>query len=257
MDLEPDLVTERHEWLLERLFNTRKLLTNEIAAELGVSVDTVRRDLRTLHDKGQLRRVHGGAVPASQLPTSFAERQEVGTENRSKLAQAVSDRFRADQVVGLDAGSTNVEIASLIPPTLPLTIVTNNPAVPVALAGHRAVKVIMLGGEIDLQWMAAVGPDAVDGWRNYRLDLGILGACGLDLKAGITTNSHAEVATKRALVEASAEVLLPIQTEKLETVAPYVVGDTSTVDIVVVEDDSEAKVRRCFKRLGVEVVVAS
>lgn len=253
---EPELVSERHAWLLDRLFKTRKLLTTDIATELGISVDTVRRDLRSLHDQGLLRRVHGGAVPISPLPTSFADRQAEPGETRSRLAAAVVDRFRADQVIGLDAGSTNVEVALLIPPTLAITIVTNNPAVAVALAGHQAAKVIMLGGHIDLQWMAAVGPEAVDGWRNYRLDLGVLGVCGLDRSVGASTNSHAEVATKRALIEASAEVVVPVQAEKLATAAPYVVAEAEALDIVLVEDNTEEDYLTALGLAGVEVVIA-
>lgn len=253
---EPELVSERHAWLLDRLFTTRKLLTTEIATELGVSVDTVRRDLRSLHDQGLLRRVHGGAVPISNLPPSFADRQAEPSETRSRLAAAVVERFRANQIVGLDAGSTNVEVALLIPPTLAITVVTNNPAVAVALADHPAAKVIMLGGHMDLQWMAAVGPEAVDGWRNYRLDLGVLGVCGLDRTVGATTNSPAEVATKRALIEASAEVVVPVQAEKLATVAPFVVTEAEALDIVLVEDTNEEASLGALREAGIEVVVA-
>lgn len=252
-----DLVVERHSWLLDRIFERRRIVTTDAATELEVSVDTVRRDLRALHDQGLLRRVHGGAVPASRLPQSFTERSQDASPAHSELAGAIVERFRADQVVGLDAGSTNVEVASLIPPTLAITVVTNSPAVAVALSNHRATKVVLLGGFVDLNWMAAVGPETVDGWRNFRLDLGIVGSCGFDPIIGATTNSHAEVATKRALIESAAETIIPVQAEKFGTAAPYVIARATAFDVVMVESLIDQDLFQPLRESGTEVIIAT
>lgn len=231
-------------------------MTNEAANQLDVSVDTIRRDLRTLHDKGLLRRVHGGAVPAGRLPESFTGRTDHDGATPSRLAAEVVDRFRPGQVIGLDAGSTSVEIAALIPPTMAVTVVTNNPAAAVVLADHPGVTVMLLGGTVDLTWMAVVGPDAVDGWRNYHLDLGVVGVCGFDPDTGATTNSPSEVGTKRALIEASAEVVIPVRSEKLGTVAPFVVAESSAADTLVVEAGTDDDLLDRCRAASIEVVSA-
>lgn len=253
----PELVTERHSWLLERVFEARKVFTKDAATELGVSVDTIRRDLRELHSRGLVRRVHGGAVPATNLPQSFTGRTGVTGTDRSELANAIVERFRAGQVIGLDAGSTNVEVATLIPSTLEITVVTNSPAAAVALADHPAASVILLGGVVDLNWMATVGPDAVDGWRRYRLDVGVVGVCGFEPTAGATTNSYAEVATKRALIGSAKEVLIPVQAEKLRTAAPYVVAEATELDVIIVESLTDPDLVKQITGQGIEVVVSS
>ena len=166
------------------------------------------------------------------------------------------ERFRAGQVIGLDAGSTSVEIAALVPPTLAITVVTNNPAAAVALADHPATTVILLGGPVDLNWMATVGSEVVDGWRNYRLDLGVVGICGFDFAAGATTNSHAEVATKRALIGSAAETIVPVQAEKLGTAAPFVVADTAELDVLVVESHTDARFLQSCREAAIDVVLA-
>jgi len=252
-----DLVTERHSWLLERVFEARRVLTKDAALELGVSVDTIRRDLRELHARGLVRRVHGGAVPATNLPHSFTGRTGVADTDRSQLANVIVQRFRANQVIGLDAGSTNVEVASLIPPTLEVTVVTNSPAAAVALADHPAASVILLGGVVDLNWMATVGPETVDGWRNYRLDVAVVGVCGFDPKAGATTNSHAEVATKRALIGSAAEVVIPVQAEKLGTAAPYLVGGATELDTIIVESLTDPDLITQYRAQGIDIIVAA
>lgn len=248
-----ELVEDRHRWLLEHLADHRQITTNDAAETLGVSVDTIRRDLRLLHDRGLVRRVHGGAVPVSALPTSFTGRVTDHSPGRTSLAAAVVDRFRSGDLVGLDGGSTNVEIARLIPQTLEITIVTNSPAAATALADHRSAAVILLGGAVDLRWMATTGPEAVDGWRNYRLDQAVLGACAFDPTSGAATRSQHEVATKRAMIAAAAETVLPIQTEKLGTAAPFHVADTSDIDVLVVEPTTDAAfIKRC-RAAGISV----
>lgn len=257
MNESPELVTERHSWILERVSETRRVVTTDAASELSVSVDTIRRDLRTLHDRGLIRRVHGGAVPVSSLPDSFSGRTGDEESRRPTLATAVVQRLQPGQVVGLDAGTTSVAIASLIPPTLAITIVTNNPAVAVTLADHRSAQVILLGGKVDLTWMATVGAETVDGWRNYRIDVGIVGLCGFDPISGGTTNSHAEVATKRALIASSAETIIPMQAEKLGTAAPFLVAEPISFDTIIVEPPTDPDFMHQCSKSNIEVVVAT
>lgn len=232
---ESSLVEQRHTWLLEQVAVNRRVVTNDAAAHLDVSVDTIRRDLRTLHDQGLVRRVHGGAVPVARLPNSFAERADEAAPAVAALAAAIVGRFRPGQVIGLDGGTTCVAIASRIPASLPLTVITNNPAAAVALAGHPSVDVTLLGGQVDLTWMTTVGADTVDAWRNYRIDIGVLGVCGIDGEMGVSTNSRAEVATKRALIAASTDVMVPVQIDKVGVRAPYVVAGLDALTTVVTD----------------------
>lgn len=208
-------------------------MTTDAAVELGVSVDTIRRDLRHLHERGLIRRVHGGAVPIARLPNSFAERAAEPSHATAALAAEIVQHFKPGHVIGLDGGTTCVEIAAMIPSNLSVTIVTNNPAAAVALADHAEADVILLGGRVDLTWMTTTGAETVDAWRNYHLDIGVLGLCGLDAETGATTNSAMEVATKRALIRASTDVIVPIHHDKVGVCAPYVVAGLDELDMVV------------------------
>lgn len=190
----------------------------------------------------------------SRLPDSYTARVDDDSSGRSALALAVVDQFRSGQVIGLDGGSTCAEIASLIPQTLAVTIVTNNPAAVVGLADHQSVEVIVLGGMLDLTWMATVGSDVVDGWRNYHLDLAVLGVCGLDPVAGATTNSSHEVATKRALIASGAEVIIPVQDNKIGEIAPFVVASLESITTVVTQRPTDDPAMKAMRQAGIETL---
>ena len=250
---DPALVEQRRRWLLDTLGSTGRIVTNDAATTLGVSVDTVRRDLRALDGSGALQRVHGGAVARTSLPRSFAGRGAMGADVRARLAGAVVARLHPGMVVGLDAGTTNVEVARQLPHDLPLTIVTNSPPAVAELAGHPAVRVVMIGGVVDLEWMAITGSDAVAAWAGYHLDVGVVGACALHPELGVSTTSLAEVATKRAIIAASAEVIVPAQLDKLGTTGPFVVCPMTEIDVIIAEAAGDVATMAAFRQHGVEV----
>jgi DeoR/GlpR family transcriptional regulator of sugar metabolism len=250
-----DLVATRHDWLLERVASQQRVGTNSAAEELGVSVDTIRRDLRHLHDSGLIRRVHGGAVRLSPLSPSFTGRASDPSAERVRLADAIISRLRPGQVIGLDAGTTTTEIASRLPRSLHITIVTNNPAAAVGLADHPYASVILVGGDVDLRWMATTGATAVDAIRDHQLDLSIVGVCSYDPDAGATTRSHLEVATKRALIEAAAETLVPVESGKLGTTAPFRITDATDLEVLAVAEAEPSVLERC-RSAGITVTLA-
>lgn len=123
----------------------------------------------------------------SSLPASYGERAGHAEPNRHRLAAAVVGLLRTGMVVGLDAGTTNVEVARRLPLDLELTVVTNSPPAAIAVPETARCRVVLLGGTVDRRWMATIGPDTVAGWGRYRLDLGIVDVCGLDAALGAST----------------------------------------------------------------------
>jgi DeoR/GlpR family transcriptional regulator of sugar metabolism len=251
---ETELSAERRARLLDQLQATGRLVTSDVAAGSGVSVDTIRRDLVALEELGQARRVHGGAVLHSSLPRSFRERTRDAGARTGELAQLIVNRLRPGQVVGLDAGTTGVEIARRIPLELELTVVTTSPPAAVALEHHTRLAVVQVGGVLDLTWMAVTGAEAVDAIGAFRLDVAILGACAVHPEAGVTTSSLGEVETKRAWIRAGAEVIVPAGPEKIDRVAPFVVCPLGELSVLVCSDELPDRSRRRYRRSGVALL---
>lgn len=244
---------ERLSHLLSILKEEGRLLTREAARKCRVSVDTIRRDLAELDRRGLVKRVHGGALLQSGLPASYAGRKTTGQTLRLALAEAITSRLRNGQVVGLDAGTTGVEVARRIPKDLALTLVTTSPPAAVALAEHPSVAVVMVGGHLDVDWMAVHGVATVDTLRTYRFDVGIIGACGVHPDDGVSTGSLLEVDVKRAFIERSAEVILPAPTEKLNVSAAFSVAPLSELTTLVT-DSTNKRTLEPFRKAGLEVV---
>jgi len=105
------LTTQRKHLILTRLAADGQILAKALAAELGTSEDTIRRDLRELAQDGKLQRVHGGALPASAAVANLAVRAEVSTDDKVALGRAGAAMVQPGQLVLLDGGTTALQVA--------------------------------------------------------------------------------------------------------------------------------------------------
>jgi DeoR/GlpR family transcriptional regulator of sugar metabolism len=119
------------------------------------------------------------------------------------------------------------------------------------------LSVVLIGGILDLTWLAVTGAEAVSAIGSFRLDSAILGACAVHPELGVTTNSLAEVETKRAWVRAAAEVVLPADSEKIDRVAPFVVCPLSELSILVCSEELPHQTRRRYQQQGVALLSPS
>src|SRR3954451_1649158 len=120
------LAAERKEFLLTRLERARGLVAKDVAAELDVSEDSVRRDLRELAAAGLCQRVYGGALPVSPAMADYATRRGVAVAGRERVAPAAAALVRPGGVAILDGGTTTLAVVAALPRDLEVTIVTHS-----------------------------------------------------------------------------------------------------------------------------------
>jgi DeoR/GlpR family transcriptional regulator of sugar metabolism len=251
------LLKERHALIQQRLLAEGRVLALDLAAQLNVSEDTIRRDLRDLAAAGLCTRVYGGALPlAPAAGGTLSERRAEAPDRKWRLAQAAVTLVRANSVLFFDAGSTNMAIAEALP-DLPLTVATNAPGIAVALLERPNIEVILIGGRLDRGAGASLGAKALRDAEQIRADLCFLGACGVDADAGITAFSYEDAEFKRAVAGMSKAVLVAATSAKLGTAAPFTVLPASHLGHLVVEHDADPARLDAFALLGVQILRAN
>jgi DeoR/GlpR family transcriptional regulator of sugar metabolism len=248
------LTAERRQAILTRLERDGKVVASELVDALGVSEDTVRRDLRELAAGGLVQRVHGGALPRAGEFASFAERLRVSPEAKAHLAGAALPLLEGASVLLLDGGTSALELARRLPTDRDCTVLTNSPPVAVALAAHPRVDVVLIGGRLLKEAQVTVGATAVDALRQVRADACVLGVCSLHPELGLTATDHDEAHVKRAMVEASAEVIALATADKLRTAGPWLVAPLADVTHLVT--DAGEELTADYAAAGVSVVHA-
>jgi len=250
------LTEERRHVILERLQANGNVVAAELSSSLGVSPDTVRRDLRELAAAGLLRRVHGGALPAAVGARPYSVRREQAPVAKAAIARATGRLLRDGQVIMLDSGTTTLEVARHLPPELEATVITNSPPIAVAIAEHPRVEVTVLGGMLEKDAHALVGAATIEALRWVRADVLVLGLCSLHPEVGITVMDLEESYVKRQMIANAAEVVAVSSADKLGSAAPYVVAPLDDLTYLVTERSVPAEQLANYSALGVEVVLA-
>jgi DeoR/GlpR family transcriptional regulator of sugar metabolism len=250
------LSVERRQAILDRLASDGKVVAARLVEELGVSEDTVRRDLRELAAQGLVQRVHGGALPPAPQPGSFTHRRETYTEEKAAVARAAVDVLRDARVIILDGSTTNLELARGLPADKTCTVLTNSPPIAAALAEHPAAEVVMIGGRLDKRAQVTVGAPAIEFLRSVRADACVLGVCALHPEAGLSTDDFEEAHVKRAMVEASADVIALATSDKLRAASAYLVAPVTELTHMVAEAAAPDELLDPYRAIGVTVTRA-
>ena len=250
------LSAERRHAILSALERDGKVVAGRLAGELGVSEDTVRRDLRELAAQGLVQRVHGGALPAAPQPGSFTRRRETSTAAKGALAAAAVELLRDATVILLDGSTTNLELARRLPAGRTGTILTNSPPIASALADHPSLDVVMIGGRLDKRAQVTVGAGAIEFIRSVRADACVLGVCALHPEGGLTTDDLEEAYVKRAMVAAAGDVIALATSDKLRAGSPYLVAPVSELTHVVAEAAAPDELLDPIRAAGVAVTRA-
>jgi DeoR/GlpR family transcriptional regulator of sugar metabolism len=230
------LVSERRELLLARLQADGKLVARDLALELEISEDSVRRDLRDLAAAGLCQRVYGGAVPVSRALVDYETRASVEPESKRLVASHAVGLIRDGHRVILDGGTTTLAVARALPLDLAATVITHSPTIAAALVPHPSVEILLLGGRIYKHSAVACGAFTVEAAAGVTADLFLLGVTGVHLEHGLTTGDPEEAAMKRALSARAAETFVLASREKLGAVSAYRVLDLEDVAGVITED---------------------
>ncbi|MBE7380699.1 MAG: DeoR/GlpR transcriptional regulator [Leptolyngbya sp. SIO1E4] len=248
------LTEERRQHILGLLRRDGKVLSSKLSADLKVSEDTIRRDLREMADAGLLHRVHGGALPKSPTAYSYKTRQNQAPLAKQEIAKAAARLIRPGQVVILDSGTTAFLLAQNLPPDLKATLVTNSPPIATVLMQHPQIEVIVLGGHLNKDLQVVVGIETVKALQQFRADLCFLGVAGLHPETGITVYDYEEAHVKRMMMSCAAEVIALASSEKLGTVAPYVVNPVNALTHLVTEPATAAQLLAPYEEMGLGIV---
>jgi len=244
---------ERQRCLLERVNRDGRVSSVQAATEFGVSEDTIRRDLRELAEAGLVERVHGGALRKSQLPHRFDARLPLRQAEKAQLAAHALSLLREGMVLLLDQSTSNLMLARQLPPALGLTIVTPSPDIAVAALDRGVSDIVLIGGRLDVQSRSATGAGALEQIARVRPDMCFLGACAVDVDAGITAMEHDDACLKRAMVGASASVVALVTADKLDTSASFAVATFASLDHMITEAGIPEAVRQRYDCADVEI----
>ena len=250
---------ERQQLLVERLVRDGRLAVIELAEELDVSSETIRRDLAALERDGLAQRVHGGAVAARgrSMPPAGPEHAIPNADQKGRIARAAAAHLpAAGGSMVLDAGTTISHLVDLIPHDHRLTVITH--AIPTAakLMTIPSVELHMLGGRVRGVTSAAAGHSTVDALTSVQVDVCFLATSAASPQHGLSSPDSEEAAVKRAFVRSARKVVALFDASKFSAEHVFAFASYDDLDIVITDKGADQREVEALRAHDVEVVLA-
>jgi DeoR/GlpR family transcriptional regulator of sugar metabolism len=226
---------DRLEQIEQRVRADGRVKVAELAAELAVSQMTIRRDLDALAEQGIVQRIRGGAVAVGPQP--FAERYGRHGRAKDRIAAKLVEMVEDRGAVGIDASSTLQRLASRLGAVRDLTLVTNGPDTFLAIQDAPGVTALLTGGQLDRRTGSLIGPIALRAAREVLLRRLFVSAAALHPEHGTSEATLEEAEVKLALADVAAEVVVAVDSSKLDQRAPARGFGPDRVTLLVTELD--------------------
>jgi len=227
-----------------------------LAAELGVSESTVRRDLSRLEEEGSVRRTHGGAVFVSDrfVALDYEARESTAVPEKQAIGRTAAELVRDGETILLDGGTTTFQVArSLL--TRPLQVVTNSLPIAHLLSRAASIELILVGGYIYPRTGVALGPFAQQTLQSLHVSQVIMGIAGVTADSLYNANVLM-VETERQMMRSAHEVIVVADHSKFGKRALARLSGWDMVDRVVSDDGLDRHWQDVVRQTGTEMILA-
>ncbi|MFA4945234.1 MAG: DeoR/GlpR family DNA-binding transcription regulator [Lentisphaeria bacterium] len=250
------LTAERETKILDLLRRHGLLAVARIAAELGVSPATIRRDLHSLQERKLLQRVRGGATVKNlaRAEPLFQAKEAQNAAAKERIAARALERIDDHDILYLDGGSTVLMLARLLAAKRDLTVVTNS-LMAAAVLMAQPHRLILVGGEFRPLARTLVGPLTAPVIQSLHFHKAFMGTIGLTLEEGMSTTDPGEAFTKEQAMNRANLVFLLADSSKLGVPSFARSGTLEDLDVLITEAMGD-EFRAALEERGVEVVLA-
>lgn len=247
------LKEERHNVILHEVNLHNKVLTTYLVDRLGVSEDTIRRDLNELAEMGRIIKVHGGALSKS-FHNSFSPTDVYARSEKKIIAHKAAQLIENGMFVLTTGGTTILEMARALPQQLHATFFTGSLPVAYEYSQHPHIDVILIGDRLLKNSKITVGGAAIEQIRQVKADICFLGTNAIDLHAGLTDNDRDVVQIKKAMIDSSSRVVSLAISEKINTAQRLKVCNINSIDTIITELGPDDALMKPYRSAGLEII---
>ena len=248
------LLAERQNRILEQLNLLGRVYAGELAEQLNVSEDTIRRDLNKMGEQNLIRRVHGGALPLQQTTPDYIDRLNNPDNGKKRFADAGLTLIKPGQTILIDSGETCRYLASNLPLDIEVTVVTGCPLIACELSRHKKVEVILLGGRFFKAALRCVGTSTTDMIRKMRFDICFFGIYALHLKHGFSVNYLEEAEVMQVIIKQSDKTVVMGAADKLDKVSSHQIAPVSELDLLITSAEVDEQLLSSLSASGLEIL---
>lgn len=254
---------DRKEKIIQLLETNGKVIVKDLALELNVSTETVRKYLDDLQEEGKLVKVYGGAIPppSKEFEPPLLEREVLNKKAKENIGKKAVELIEDYDVIGIDDGSTPYYLAKHLKGKQNLTIVTPsinslNVLVHSIASGLFTGKIILLGGEVDPTHQRITGELALNMLDNIYVEKYFVSADGISESGLITSHDVSKGMITKKLINHSNENILLLDNSKIGKRGHYKMTDLNKINTLITNDELDESWQSLFRKNNVKFIVA-
>lgn len=246
---------ERREWIANVVAREGRASVEGLAKELSVSLETIRRDLGRLDQRGVIKKVHGGAMRLElHREGSFSERARENVEAKKLIAGKLFDVIEDGATVLIDTGSTTLACAEMLATAKRLTVITNSLMIASTFgAAEGRHSVFLLGGQLGFDNSETLGPMTLRHVQDFHADYAVISPAALDAVAGMTNADFGEASVARAMIEQAERLVVTADHSKFGKRAAHLVCRLDAIDVLVCDELPGEALHQRLQAAGVVV----
>ncbi len=250
------LAEERRSRILEVLEARGSVSVTELHRHLGVSRETIRRDITQLAQESRLRKTHGGALSHASQEPALSERLTVNIDGKRRIGEAAAELVPDGCSLIIDSGSTTQCLADSLASHRDLTVYTNDLQVATKLYGRNGHRVFMIGGELNENEGSTFGADSMAMLSNYFTDFAFLGVSAVSAHAWLTDYSRAAAELRASMIEQAKTSVLLADRSKFNVTASVRIQNAEQASMMITDTDPGEPISRVLEGFGMELRIA-
>lgn len=248
----------RRSKIIELLNKKNVISISEISKMFNVSEVSVRNDFALFEKKGLLIRTRGGAISkqVSDFDLNLSQRLKQNFHQKQRIGKRASECIQDGNTVIMDSGSTVIEVAKNLKDKKNIKLITNSLPIAEIVADNEQIEAIITGGTLRPEMRSLIGNITEKTILNYRCDVAILGADGIDSEMGLYTNLENEASLVQSMIKISKKIIIVTDSSKFSNNRFAKIVDISDVDIIITDGGISTIDMQKINSQGVKLIIA-
>jgi DeoR family transcriptional regulator of aga operon len=250
-------ITDRHQFILEKLKKEGKVSIIELVEEMEVSGVTIRKDLKLLEDKNLLFRTRGGGSINNPYAVDrpIYEKEFINSDEKKRIARAAVELIGQTDSIMIGSGTTVFEIARALYPNRHLTVITPALKVGLELSTRPNVEVLQLGGLIRQNSSSVAGAHAIRVLEEISCSILFIGVDGIDLEFGISISNLSEAALNQKMIETAQTVVISADSTKFDRRGLGRICGLEQVHYIITDNKVAKSTVKAIEERGIKVII--
>lgn len=241
-----------HDYVMEQ----QSASLDELVSVFDVSKNTIRRDVQTLVERGDLKKVYGGVSVIHKKLESFQDRKTRNQEQKASIVKKAASYVNDGDIIFIDSGTTTIQMIEYMKDKN-LTIFTNSIEFIIRALPFTDLNVISIGGLLDRKTDSFGNPLSMDLLSNYNIKKAFMASTGISLSNGVTNASPLESELKKAIVKRSSEVYLLVDHDKFDKYGLMTYCNLDEIDYLVTDQTPNTTYREYAEKNSIRLVISN